>query len=889
MNWLRVFTSRFGGLFFKRKREQELTDEIRSHLEMQTEENVQQGMSREAARLAALRQFGGVEQMKEVYRDRRSLPVVETTLQDLRYGVRMLIKNPAFTSVVVLTLALGIGANTTIFSVINSLLLKPLPFPDAERLVLLWESAANDPQDRNIASAPNFQDWQQQSDVFSSMAIFDSGGNGYNLAGAGEPAQVSGVRVSSGFFDVLGVKPQLGRTFLPDDEIPGNHRVVVISDGLWRTRYGASPALIDQAIQLDGENFTVIGIMPPEFEFQFWGGQRQLWIPIFYTKGDKERGSHSFISIARLKPDVTLEQAQAQMNRIGLSLAEQYPNDNPGRSVTVDPMSKFGLDYQWRLLLTLLSVAGFVLLIACVNVANLLMARGAVRQRELAIRSALGASRWRTVRQLLTESLLLAFAGGLCGTLLTIWSSNLLLGALPGNLRAVPFRSLNHITIDYKVLAFTWGITCLTGLIFGLAPALIFSKRDVSETLQEGSRGTVGGSRTRLRQGLVILEVALALVVLTGAGLMIQSMSRILNVTPGLDPTNLLTMTISLPQENLYYGPPVHPQFPHELREQVGSIPGVIAVSGISQLPIGGGMAGRGFVIDGRPDPGRDNQPGASYSIIFPDYFRTMGIRLISGREFTEQDSLNAPGVIIINETLAKRYWPDENPIGSRIKVGYFDSNGPWLTIVGVHQDVKQRGLDQPVSPQFFRPYNQAAWPVMTIVVRTSTNPTTYITPIKQALARIEPDRGVSGFQTMEDVLSSSLAPRRFPMLLLLGFSFLALALAAVGIFGVVSFSVTQRTREIGIRLALGAQRYDVLRLMLNHSLGAATIGIGLGLAGSFALTRFLTGLLFEVTPMDPIVLGVVAMILIVVALVSSYLPARRATKVDPLIALRSE
>jgi predicted permease len=889
MTWLRIFLSRLGGLFFKRRREQELAEEIRFHLEMQIEDNLRLGMSREEARYKAMRQFGGVEQMKEVYRDRRSLPVVETTLQDLRYGIRMLLKHKGFTAVAVVTLALGIGANTAIFSVINSLLLKPLPFPESERLVLVMESQANEPQNWNIVSAPNYLDWRRQNDLFASMALFDSAGKGYNLSGGGEPERVSGVRVSSSFFEVLGIKPRLGRAFLPEEETPGKHQVVVLSDGLWRSRYGSDPNLVGKTIKVDSEDFTVVGVMPPEFEFQLFSPPRQLWVPIFYTKGDQERGSHSFICISRLKPDVTLEQARARMNNIGLALAQQYPKDNAGKSATVIAINEFGTEDQRSTWLTLLAVAGFVLLIACVNVANLLMARGATRQREFAIRSALGASRARTMRQLLTESLLLAFAGGLSGILLAIWSSSLLLKVMPWNLRTVPFRSLNNITIDLKVLAFTWGITCLTGIIFGLVPALIFSKRDVNEFLQEGSRGTTGGRGARLRQGLVVLEVALALIVLTGAGLMIQSMLRLVNVAPGLDPQNVLAMSMSLPQENLYYGPPTHPQFAHDLQEQVGSIPGVVAVSAVSHLPIGGGRASRGFVIEGQPDPGSENQPGASYNIICPNYFHTMGIKLISGREFTEQDSLNAPGVIVINEALARRYWPNENPIGRRIKIGYFDSTEPWLTIVGITQDVKQGGLDQQSRPEFFRPYSQAAWPVMTIVVRTAASPKAFINPIKQALARIEPDRPVSGIRKMEEVIHDSLGARRFSMLLLLAFSFVALTLAAVGISGVVSFSVTQRTREIGIRMALGAQKGAIIRLILNRSMGAVGIGIVIGLLGSFALTRFLTGLLFEVKPMDPVVLGIVTALLVIVAGAAGYLPARRATRVDPLAALRCE
>jgi putative ABC transport system permease protein len=816
---------------------------------------------------------------------------MNTLWQDLRYGARMLFKNPGFTLVAVVTLALGIGANTTIFSVINSLLLKPIPFPEADRLALVWQAQANDPKDRNIISAPNFWDWQRQNDVFENMAIFDSAGRGYNLSGDGEPERVSGLRVSAGFFDVLGVKPRLGRGFLPEEEQPGKHQVVVLSHGLWRNRYNSDPNIIGKTIRVDSENHTVVGVMPPEFEFQLFSPIRQLWVPVAYTEGDRDRGSNSFICMARLKPGVTMEQAHARMNIIGRGLAEQYPQDNAGGTAAVDPIIGYGQEDQQKTLLTLLAVAGFVLLIACVNVANLLMARGAARGRELAIRAALGASRVRTIRQLLTESLLLAFAGGLAGTLVAAWSGNLLLKVLPGNLTAVPFRSISAadgLSMDYKVLAFTWGVTCLTGIIFGLAPALIFSKRNVNEFLQEGSRGTTGGG-TKLRQGLVVLEVALALVVLTGAGLMIQSMARLLNVSLGFDPRNVLVLSMSLPQENLYYGPPGHPQFARDLQQHVGSIPGVISVSAVSHMPVSGGWAGRGFVIEGQPDPGTDNQPGAKYTLICPNYFRTMGIRLFSGREFTEQDSLNAPGVIVINETMAKRYWPNEDPVGKRIKIGLFNADAPWLTVVGVAQDVKQRGLDQRTRPEFFRPYNQAAWPVMTVVVRTASNPGPLVNPIKQALARVEPERAASGIRTMDEVLYDSVGSRRFPMMLLVAFSLVALTLAAVGISGVVGFSVSQRTREIGIRMALGASKGDVIRLALNRSMIAALVGVGVGLAASFGLTRFLTGLLFEVKPMDPIVLGSAAMVLAGVALIACYLPARRAAKVDPMIALRCE
>ncbi len=905
-DWKTEIRRRLANLRLEPAREAAIIEELAAHLEECYADFLAGGVSREEAERLTRAELRGneslVQQLRRVERQidpeplmlgtNRRTNMIADLWQDLRYGARMLLKQPGFSLIAVLTLALGIGANTTMFSVINSLLLKPVPFPAAERLVLVWQSRVNEPQSRSIVAAPNYWDWEKQNDVFERMALLDSAGKGYSLAGDGEAERVSGVRVTAGFFDVLGIAPQLGRTFLPAEEQPGKHQVVVISDSLWRSRYNADPTIIGKTVKVDSEPHTVIGVMPPKFEFQLYSPIRQLWVPVAYTKGDYERGSNSFMCLARLKPGVSLEQGRARMDNLGRALAAQYPQDIAGGTVTVDSIIGYDTEAQQRTLLTLLAVAGFVLLIACVNVANLLMARGAARQRELAIRAALGASRRRTIRQMLTESLLLAFAGGLSGILLAIWSNGLLLKVLPGNLMAVPFRSISRtagLTLDYKVLAFTWAITCLTGIIFGLAPALIFSKRDVNESLQEGSRGTTSGGGAKLRQGLVVLEVALTLIVLTGAGLMIQSMARLLNVTPGFDPNNLLVLSMTLPQENLYYGPPGRPEFPRLLQQHVGGIPGVVSVSAVSHMPISGGWAGRSFVIEGRPEQDRDNQPGAKYNIICPSYFQTMGIKQIGGREFTEQDSLNAPGVVVVNQALAKRYFPDEDPVGKRIKIGQFNSDAPWLTIVGVTGDVKQRGLDQQTRPEFFRPYNQAAWPVMTVVVRTAANPGAFIAPVKQALARFEPERAASGIRTMEEVLYDSAGARRFPMMLLVAFSLIGLTLAAVGISGVVAFSVAQRTREIGIRMALGASKGSVIRLVLNRSMGAAFIGIAVGLAGSLALTRFLAGLLFEVRPMDPLILGSVSALLASVAFAACYFPARRATKVDPLVALHCE
>jgi putative ABC transport system permease protein len=810
-------------------------------------------------------------------------------LQDTRYGLRNLARNPSFAILATLTLALGIGANTTIFSVINSTLLKPLPFPDPDRLMLVFETFGKGPGNWNIVSAPNFWDFKRQSHSFENIAIFDSAGRGYNLSPAGskqESEQVSGLRVSAGFFPVLGVKPFLGRTFLPEEETLGRDREVVLSYGLWKGRYAGDPSLVGRTIRVDGADFTVVGVMPPDFEWQFWGGPRQLWVPVGYTKTDFSRSQNSFLSIARLKPDVSQAQARAEMEAIASRLQKQYPNENATMGGTVTPLADFDMQGLRRTMLALLAAVAFVLLIGCVNVANLLLARGAARQNEFAIRRALGAAGFRIARQLLTESVLLALAGGAAGLLLADWSSRLLFHAFKLGALNLPLRSVGEISIDGRVFAFALLVSCVTGILFGVAPALSALRGDVNETLKEGGRTGRTGGGNRLRQVLVASEVALALVVLCGAGLMIKSVTQLLGVDPGLNPKNVLTMGMSVPQEEIYVGPPGLPRFCQDLKEHAGAVPGVLSVSAIGHLPFQGN-AGRGFQIEGRPAADPANMPGANYSVACPGYLRTMGIPILKGREFTRQDTLSAPGVIVINETMARLNWPKENAVGKAIRLG--GSDGPRLTVVGVFGDVHHTGLDAPMRAQFFRPYMQAGWPVMNVVVRTINAPAGFTTPVKKALAEVLPDRPVSGVQTMEEIVHNSTGSRRFPMLLLSVFSILALVLAAVGIVGVVGHSVVQRTHEIGIRMALGAGTIDVLRLMVNSSMAWVLVGLVAGAAGSAGLTRLLSGMLYNVRPLDPVVLGTVSLLLAAVALLASYLPARRATKIDPIVALRVE
>jgi len=808
---------------------------------------------------------------------------VSAFMRDTAYGARLLAARPSFTAVAVLTLALGIGANTAIFSIVHDMLLAPLPFPEAERLVMLWEVEVADPENPYIVSAPNWQDWRRQSTSFEHAAIWEN--LRFNLAGEQEPEQVFGMRVSAGLFPMLGLAPQLGRTFTEQEETPG-HALVVISDGVWRRRFGARPDAIGTTMRVNGKPHEVIGVMPPQFIFE---QQRQdVWVPIAFNAEDAARDSHSFRAAARLKPAVTFDAAKAELEAIGARLQAQY-SENRGESATLTRMSDMGVTGLKPTLYALLGAVALVLMIACVNVANLLLAQASARQKEFAIRSALGAGRGRLTSQLFAEGLLLSLMGGMAGIGLAWLGTTAVSNALPPSIRLAPFRTAGGAPIDPAVLAFTFGIAALTGVLFSLAPMLgVAGSQPASSIKGAGDRG--GTARfTGLRGVLVGVEVALALVVLAAAGLMIKSVGRLIAVDPGLDPRGVLVMDVALPQPD-FYGPPQRTTFCQDLDARVSEVPGVLAVGAISHLPLGGGTAGRGITIEGRPVPTPEDAASAQYRLTCPGYFRALGIPILRGRDFTHGDSVSATGAAIINETMAKAYWPERDPIGARLRHGSSPTTtNPWVTVVGVVKDVRHFGLHNPMRREMFRPYSQLAWPSMTVTVKAAAEPMLLASPVRSALRAIDAEQPVTRIRTMDAVIEESIGTRRFPMLLLGAFSLVALLLAAIGVYGVVTYIVSQRTREIGIRMALGARAAEVVGMVVRRSLTPIAAGLVVGIAGAIVASRLLGTLLYEVKPHDPVVLGAIVAVLGTSAFAACLVPARRAASVDPLVVLKEE
>ncbi|MGB7921784.1 MAG: ABC transporter permease [Pyrinomonadaceae bacterium] len=811
--------------------------------------------------------------------------MIGTLRQDIRYGFRMMLKSPVFTVVTVLALALGIGANTAIFSVINAVLLRPLPYSNPDQLVLMWEKNPRMVDlDRMWVAYPNFADWKNQNQVFEQMAVYRTGGG--NLTGEAEPEQIQVAQVSSDFFPLLGVQPVMGRSFLPEEDRPGAQQSIIVSHGLWQRRFGGDPALVGKQLMLDGESFTVVGIMPPSFSFpERPSNPIEAWAPVGLDAnqtGMKGRGNHpGLTAIARLKPGVTFAEARANMESVARSLAQQYPDSNAENTVTMTTLNEELTGDVRPALLVLLAGVAFVLLIACANVANLLLARATTRHREIAIRTALGASRWRVVRQLLTESILLALMGGVLGIVLALWGVDLLLAVSPEDI-----PRLAEAGIDSHVLLFSLAISLLTGVVFGLAPALQASKLELTEALKEGGRGLAGSIlRNRLRSLLVVSELALALVLLVGAGLMMKSFLRLQRVDPGFNSENVLLARIPLPPVK-YSEPQQQAAFFQQVVERVKSLPGVQAAAVGSSPPLGGGSWQSGAGIEGRAI--KDFL--VDINVISPDYTSALGIKLKTGRLFTEQDKKESAPVVLIDETLAERYWPNEDPVGQRMGFNRDDKGQPiWREVVGVVGHVKHYGLDAESRVQIYLPYLQVSRSSMSLVVRTDGDPASLAPALRREILALDKDQPVASLRTMEDVVSESVAQPRFSTLLLGVFAGVALILAAVGIYGVIAYSVMQRTHEIGIRMALGAGRGDILKLVLGQGMALALTGIAIGLVAAFIVTRVMTSLLFNVSATDPTTFAAVALLLALVALVAIYIPARRAMKVDPMIALRYE
>jgi predicted permease len=796
--------------------------------------------------------------------------------QDIRYGYRMLLKRPAFTFVVVLTLAVGIGANTAIFSVVNAVLLRPLPYKDPSQLYTVLHDGW-----KPVAPA-NFFDWRDQNHVFETMAAAQVWGP--NLSGADRPETLKALQLSANMFRLLGVNPTYGRTFNDGEDQPGNDHVVVLSDRLWQRKYGRDPKIVGQQITLDGESYTVVGVMPAQFQFApFWATGAEMWAPLNLSARLQDRKGQSLRVFGRLKAGVTREQAQAEMDTISRRLEQQYPESNKGQIVSVDSLHDKAVGNSRPALLILLGAVGFVLLISCANVANLMMARATGRQREIAVRTALGASRGRVIRQMITESMMLAVAGGSIGLLIAMWGIEGLLALGPSIL-----PKAQTISLDRYVLFFTMGISLATGLLFGLVPALQTSKLDLNSALKEGGRGsTEGGSQGRLRRLLVVTEIALAMVLLIGGGLLLKSFARLQAVDAGFNPHNLLTMEVSFAGSSASTAPR-QAVFLNELTQHVSALPGVRSASIVNHLPIGGDIWSMGFTIEGRPEPAPGENPSAVYRIARPAYFETIGATLKGGRDFTDRDNENAPGVVIINEAFARSHFRGDDAIGKRIKIT--DGGMSPREIVGVIKDAKQGELGSEPVPEMYLPQAQASkLRGATLVVRTSSDPLTLAGSVQNEVWATDKSMPVSQVRSMDQVISDSVGPQRFNMLLLGIFAIVALILAVVGIYGVMSYSVSQRTHEIGVRMALGAGRRDVLSLVVGQGMKLALVGMAIGLAASFTLTRLMDSLLFGVSATDPGTFVMIAATLGAVALLACYLPARRAARVDPMVALRHE
>jgi predicted permease len=876
----------------RKKQESELHEELQSHLEMAAQERVERGVTPEEAERATRLEFGNIGLVQEVTRDAWGWQSLDRLMQDLRFGVRMIAKSPGFTAVAVLTLALGIGANTALFSVVNGVLFNPLPYPEPEQLVTLHESKPN--FEAGSISFPNFRDWRKDNTTFSMMGI--SRGNSFTFTGSGEAEQVRVQFVSTDFLPMLGVKPVIGRLFEEGEDEFGSSPIVLISAGFWNRKFGSAQDVIGKGLTLDGRSYAIVGVVPANFNLQIGAFRAsELYVPIGQWTNPAlhiRMAGLGIHGIGRLKPGVTIQQARSDMTRVTGHLAEAYPDADKGIGATLIPLKEQMVGDVQRLLLVLLAAVGFVLLIACVNVANLMMARSMGRDREFAVRAALGAGRGRIVRQLLTESMLLALAGGGLGLMLAAWGTKVALQHLPSGLPRA-----SEVGMDWKVLLFTAGIVLLCGILFGLVPALRISKPNLQETLKEGSRGA-GGGKQRAQGAFVVAEMAMALVLLIAAGLMIRSLNALWSVNPGFDSHNVLAFGVSLPTAMRDASPDAIRAALREIQGKLGATPGVKAMSlSWAAVPLSDDDEEL-FWMEGQPKPASESDMSWAISyVVQEDYLKVMGIPLERGRFFTAQDREGAPHVIVIDDVFARKFFGDQDPIGKRLNLV---SLGGAAEIVGVVGHVKQWGLDsddkQALRAQLYSSYMQAPDEIMHLssggtgaLVRCDGNPEATAGAIRKALKEISREHLMISVQTMEEIIAESLAARRVSMIVLGVFAALALSLASMGIYGVVSYLVGQRTHEIGVRMALGAKQADVLRMVLGEGMKMVAAGVVIGLLAAAGLTRLMANLLFGVSATDPLTFAGVGLILTGVALAACYVPARRAMRVDPLVALRYE
>jgi putative ABC transport system permease protein len=810
---------------------------------------------------------------------------METLYQDLRYGIRMLVKNPGFTIVAVITMALGIGANTALFSVVNGVLLKSLPFKDPDRLVFAMETNAKFPPPGIGSSTLNYRDWKEQNQSFETLSARQS--FTANLTSSDQPERIQGEKVTWDYFTALGVTPLAGRTFTPEEDRPGGTPVILLAEGLWRRRFGSDPNIIGQAVPINGQSVSVVGIMPNDYRPNI-----EFWMPLAISYQNADRNLHNIQVVGRLAAGVTQEQAQTEMSAIAARLAEQYPDLNTGWGVALIPyQSLVTFNIRWALLLAMLAV-GCVLLIACVNVANLLLARAASREREIAIRLAMGATRGRLIRQVLTESVLISLIGGALGMLIALWGTRALISL---NSQGIP-RS-DEIGVDGRVLLFALLASIAAGVLFGLAPAWQSSRANVNETLKESGKSTTGGAFGHLlRSALVVVQIAFAFMLLVCAGLLIKSFAELQRVNVGFNQQRLLTMQVTLPATQYPKASDVL-GFYREATEKLAALPGVVSAAGISNVPLAGGGPQFIFSVEGRPLPTPADAPLASYRMVAADYFATMNIPLIKGRTFTGADNENALSVVVVNQNMAEQMWPGEDPVGKRLTVGVpLPGEKPdYSTVVGVVGNVKHTSLSGETGMQMYQPVAQTPFlglgfgRTMNFILRTQLEPANLTESARALIAGINPRLPVANVKTMDTIISESVAANRFNMSLFALFALIAMTLTVVGVFGVMNYAVTQRTQEIGIRMALGAQPGQVRALILKQGLALSGLGLGIGLAGALFATKLLASLLFGTSATDPVILAAVALLLTGVALLTCYMPARRATRVDPIIALKHE